>query len=111
MTEKNWRSRLRNIRGGSSLAWVKAAAFCRDSWQRSRLSDDWSGTKETLRIYWKVYGGSRALFRSPAFLFSIIISTFCFPIWTGNLSAGYVFSIVPNLLGFSIGAMAVVLAF
>lgn len=27
------------------------------------------------------------------------------------MSAGYVFSIVPNLLGFSIGAMAIVLAF
>jgi hypothetical protein len=87
------------------------AAFSRDLWQRSQLSDDWSGTWQTLSVYWQVYGGSRALFRSPAFLASIIISTVCFPIWTQNLSAGYVFSVVPNLLGFSIGAMAIVLAF
>lgn len=49
--------------------------------------------------------------RSPALLFSVVASVACFPIWTANASAGYVFSIVPNLLGFSIGAMAVVLAF
>src|ERR1700730_6861274 len=68
-------------------------------------------TGETLLIYWNVYGRSRALYRSPAFLFSIIASIVCFPIWVRNSSSGLVFSIVPNLLGFSIGAMAVVLAF
>jgi hypothetical protein len=62
-------------------------------------------------VYWRIYGGSRSLFRSPAFLLSVLCSTICYPLWVGNLSAPMVLSVVPNLLGFSIGAMAVVLAF
>lgn len=111
MTEKNWRSRLKNILSASSLAWAKVAASCRDLWQRSRLSDDWSGTKETIVTYWRVYGGIRALLRSPAFLFSLLLAVICFPTKLVSSSAGYVLSIVPNLLGFTIGAMAIVLAF
>jgi hypothetical protein len=86
-------------------------AFCRGSWQQSRLSDDWSGTLDTLGSYWRVYGGWRALVRSPALWASVALALVSFPLWLQNTSAGYVFSIVPNLLGFSIGAMAVVLAF
>src|SRR5205814_6637527 len=112
MTERNWRSRLKNIPSVSLSALEKAAAFCQDSWHRSGLSDDWSGTHETLLKYWRVYGGSRALFRSPAFLLSVLLSTICYPLWwSANSSAPLVLSVVPNLLGFSIGAMAVVLAF
>jgi hypothetical protein len=49
--------------------------------------------------------------RSPAFLGAIIVSLICYPLWLNNVVAALTFSIVPNLLGFSIGGMAVVLAF
>lgn len=41
----------------------------------------------------------------------MMIGTLLFPIWSDNQSSDLAFQIVPNLLGFSIGAMAIVLAF
>ena len=49
--------------------------------------------------------------RSPVLWLAVLLALLCFPIWTKNDAAALTFSIVPNLLGFSIGAMAVVLAF
>lgn len=111
MTERSWKSRLKSIQSDISSALLPVGAFCQDLWRRSRLSEDWSGTGETLGVYWRVYGGRRALIRSPALIFSVFASLLCYPLWWSERSSALVLSVVPNLLGFSIGAMAVVLAF
>lgn len=85
--------------------------LCRDCWRRSGFSSDWEGLVDGVKTYWRVYGGRRAIVRSPAALGAAVLATLAAPIWWSNSSAETALAIIPNLLGFSIGAMAIVLAF
>ena len=61
--------------------------------------------------YWTAYGGLRQLFTSPVFYISILITFFLFPIW--NFEEKWwemVLSIMPNVLGFSLGGYAMWMA-
>jgi phosphate starvation-inducible membrane PsiE len=60
--------------------------------------------------YWSVYGGSRAFFRSPV-LWIAFAFTLLFPLWISGAWADASIAILPNMLGLSIGAMAIILAF
>ncbi|MBZ9934984.1 hypothetical protein LB518_01655 [Mesorhizobium sp. BR1-1-16] len=76
------------------LAWAEFSVFAND-----------------FAHYWKVYGGSLALLKSPASLLAALMSLLA--LLTGRLefwSLGALASL-PALLGFSLGAMAIVLAF
>ena len=71
------------------------------------------------RTYWRSYGGWQALFLSPYFLLSGVFWAFCKPIWfdqfleTENLInwTEWAFSILPSMVSFSLGALAIFLAF
>lgn len=84
--------------------------------QRSFLHSDffkfWRNQYRAIRTYWTLYGGASALIRSPYFQISLLLTLFCFVIKDPKSSAADVaVSVLPNLLGFTVGAMAIVLAF
>lgn len=60
--------------------------------------------------YWTSYGGFKALFTSWYFYVSIIITIFLFPHWLNGEWWKIVLSIMPNVLGFSLGGYAMFLA-
>jgi hypothetical protein len=107
---KKWFSPLMGVLKGfwrmSALAVVSFREFC-----RSYVSKELSASSNEASSYWAIYGGWRAVIRSPALLVSIVITAVCFPYWKNGTWPEATLSIVPNLLGFSLGAMAVILAF
>lgn len=60
--------------------------------------------------YWHAYGGVKAVCSSLYFWCSILITIACFNIWTKPGWWDSVLSILPNLLGFSLGGFALWLA-
>ncbi len=69
------------------------------------------GIGKILSGYWKDYGGLKALVRSPYLHVSIVISFFAYPSIVGDTWVDSAQTIVPNLLGFSLGGYAMLLAF
>ncbi|UWP91613.1 hypothetical protein K3X13_11165 [Aliiroseovarius crassostreae] len=71
------------------------------------------------QTYWKVYGGWQALFLSPYFLLSGVFWAFCKPIWFDLFDAKkaryewieWAISVLPSMVSFSLGALAIFLAF
>lgn len=70
-----------------------------------------------IKLYWAAYGGWREFFQSLYLYAALIFTVTTFPIWSkfdkdGNATwATMPTSILPNLLGFSMGGMAIMLAF
>ena len=60
--------------------------------------------------YWSIYGGASALFRSRYLHVSIILTILLYPTWITHDWYNQVLSIIPNLLGFSLGGFAIFLA-
>lgn len=65
----------------------------------------------TIRDYWTVYGGWDALISSAYLKMAAIITALCFPLWSQPEWWADVLSISPSLLGLSLGAFAIMLAF
>jgi hypothetical protein len=68
------------------------------------------------RVYWRAYGGWYALIVSPYALFSGVFWAFCKPIWYDQVETGFPWSdwglsLLSSLLAFSLGALAIFLAF
>lgn len=66
--------------------------------------------------YWKAYGSGWSLLRSTYFLLATIITILCYNIWlpVKGKTAPWVqltIDVVPSLLGFALGGMAIMLAF
>jgi hypothetical protein len=64
--------------------------------------------------YWRVFGGVTSLFGSPYLLLAVILVTLTEPIWSvrhGLVWIEIATAIVPNLLGFALGGMAIMLSF
>ncbi len=70
---------------------------------------------ESIGRYWKIYGGWHALLYSPYFHLSLIISLICYPVWyvehEGWAWFNLCISVIPNLVGFTLGGYAMILAF
>lgn len=64
---------------------------------------------EQLRDYWRIYGGLSALFRSVYFLLALPLTLITAHTWTSPGWWGDVISILPSLLGFTIGGFAIFL--
>lgn len=68
-----------------------------------------------LKSYWRVYGGVGALVRSKFVWLAAVLAGLCYGLWSTKPSreilSQVVLDTVPSLLGFSIGAMAILLAF
>lgn len=72
---------------------------------------------KVFRLYWRLYGRLPALLKSPYVYLAIVLTYFCTPLWMIP-SAGaqrawpqIAVDIIPSMLGFSMGGMAIVLAF
>jgi len=60
--------------------------------------------------YWNAYGGFKALVKSPYLWTALILTAFLFPHWSNSNWWDDVLSIMPNLLGFSLGGYAMWIA-
>ena len=67
--------------------------------------------KGPLKTYWAAYGGLKAVFSSRFFLSSVLITALSYIEWMNNDYSELPISILPDILGFSIGAFAVWLGF
>jgi hypothetical protein len=80
-----------------------------------RLFALYKGVGRSFRMYWTLYGGIGALVQSPYLHFAIFLSFVCFPIWGYKEPPAAWFdiciSVVPNVLGFTLGGYAILLAF
>lgn len=66
--------------------------------------------------YWKVYGGWREVLFSPYFFFACVFSIACWPVLVipsedSFVWVGWAISALSGILSFSLGAMAIFLAF
>lgn len=90
---------------------ARATHSFNDCWQRLVAECDWLPLLEEIDAYWQAYGRWKAVSRSfwlwLSFLFTIILH----PVWKNEDWTSIATGAIPNLLGFSIGAMAIALAF
>ncbi len=69
---------------------------------------------DPIRRYWHLYGGWEAFSRSRYMLPATLLGTLCVPLWIRPATSGWadiVIQVMPSLMGFSIAAMTVMLAF
>lgn len=83
-----------------------------DSSVRSLISKPWRNQLGEIARYWRLYGGWRSLILSPYAQTSVILGLLCIV----NCAAGFdpaatIIAIIPAILGFTIGALAIILAF
>lgn len=69
------------------------------------------GKAPILRVFWHAYGGWPALFRSRFFWLSIGLLAVTHNFWLKDKWWDQVLSVMPNLLGFTLGGFAIFLAF
>lgn len=69
------------------------------------------GLRSLLVVYWRSYGGALAVLRSPFFWVSVALAIVSFHYWLTDLWWDQVLSVLPNLLGFTLGGFAIFLAF
>ena len=74
------------------------------------------GKNNAFQGYWKAYGGFWSLLRSTYFLVAIALTILCAKLWipVKGETLGWVqltVDIIPSLLGFALGGMAIMLAF
>lgn len=83
-------------------------AFFRALWAPSVSSD--LSTQKDGAAYWAAYGGLKALWNSPYLLAALGSTIILKPLWCGEKWPPIAQDILPALLGFSIGAVAIILA-
>ena len=71
----------------------------------------YSGVGEIFKRYWAAYGGLRALLLSPYFHLSLVLLGITSSYWLNKSWWDQPLAIVPNLLGFSLGGLAMFLSF
>lgn len=64
-----------------------------------------------IRLAWRITGGWFASFRTADFYLSLIITALCFNFWRTDAWWDQVISVLPNLLGFTLGGFAIFLGF
>jgi hypothetical protein len=67
--------------------------------------------RDILGRYWAIYGGLAALLRSPYFHLSIVLTAVTAESWLYDRWWSTSISILPNLLGFTLGGFAIFLGF
>ncbi|HLA33642.1 MAG TPA: hypothetical protein VJ001_02110 [Rhodocyclaceae bacterium] len=84
-----------------------------DHSDHSHEDKDPHGLRAILALYWRAYGGWSALLGSAFFWLSIALLVVTSPYWLKPSNAWWsqTLSVMPNLLGFTLGGFAVFLAF
>jgi len=79
---------------------------------KAPVPDDWKSAWLTLTDYWRLYGGIKAVLRSPYIAVAAVITAVIAQGWKdADKLVQAATQIVPGLLGFSIGAFAIILVF
>lgn len=73
-----------------------------------KLPASYKGLWGALLRYWADYGGWKDLLSSPLFHFSILVSAVSYSAWLEPDWVDLPLSLLPNLLGFSLGAYALI---
>lgn len=82
-----------------------------DAEPQSEKWKQWKALGAALESYWAAYGGWHALKTSPFFWLSIVFTLLVTPTWRHAGWWDTVNDAIPSLLGFSLGGMAILLAF
>lgn len=77
----------------------------------SAIARAYSGPTKLISSYWATYGGWTGFFASPYFHASLLLLLVTAATWTSERWWEQVWTIVPSLLGFSLGALAIFLGF
>lgn len=77
----------------------------------NKMSEQQHGVRDILKTYWNAYGGSKAVFRSPFFWISIALLVLTTHYWLTKEWWDQVLSVMPNVLGFTLGGFAIFLGF
>lgn len=78
----------------------------------SSFRKHWRNQAEEVSQYWAIYGGFRALFLSPYLHVAIVLTVITWGFRSNGRTASEIaVGVLPNLLGFTVGALAIVLAF
>lgn len=70
------------------------------------LSNPYVALRDAFKRYWRDYGGLISISTSPQFHISILVTALTYNIWVVPRWVELSTSIIPNLLGFSIGTYA-----
>jgi len=62
---------------------------------------------KSIRRYFKGYGGWTAVFCSPIFIFSLVVTALNYPNWIDPKWVSRSFDMIPSLLGFSLGSYTI----
>jgi len=89
---------------------MRAQTSLRAFW-RPAASSDGLIDESPLKAYWRAYGGARAIWHSAYLWIAVALNIALMPLWCGGKITDIALSTLPNLLGFSIGGVAIVLAF
>lgn len=68
-------------------------------------------TRQVLAFAWRSSGGFTALLRSFDFWLAAVVCALCAPLWLSQTWPDLVISVLPNLLGFTLGGFAIFLGF
>ena len=71
----------------------------------------YSYLRDVLLSYWKSYGGTKTFLCSPYLHITILLSLLMWPVWTQPNWWELVISILPSVVGFSLGGYAIFTAF
>ena len=71
------------------------------------MFSQWNGTIGIIRRYWQNYGGFAAIITSPYLHISIFLLILTIPFWFYNKWWEQSLSIIPSILGFTIGGFAI----
>jgi hypothetical protein len=72
---------------------------------------EFQGIRRVFGQYWSAYGGVKQLFRSAYFHIAIVMTAVLYPRWLGDQWPSDVLTVIPSILGFSLGGYAMLLAF
>jgi len=67
----------------------------------------YAGTRRIIARYWKAYGGLNAVVGSPYFRAACVLTAVTYGSWIDKHWWDQVLAILPNLMGFSLGAIAI----
>lgn len=71
----------------------------------------YKGTRDLFMDYWRSYGGTGALLRSPYLHLAVFLLLPTFAIWSQPGWWDMVISVIPSMLGFTLGGFAIFLGF
>lgn len=79
---------------------------------KSFFKNRYKGFFDNISDYWKAYGGLKALLGSPYLHISFVISALLWPIWLENSNwFSIAIAVMPNMMAFSLGTIALLMAF